>query len=105
MSYGCHPCGFRVARSRNDRTTTRRYTYMSCRESALGKDRKLWPWLLIFGVARAGVAVAVAVVVAVGEGVPMSPQLPFTLNTKCMFGAPSPAGLLGSGNPQDMLLR
>jgi hypothetical protein len=56
------------------------------------------------GVGVPGVGVGVGVgVPGVGVGVP--PQLPFTLNTMCMFGNPmSPVGV-GTVTPQSAALR
>jgi hypothetical protein len=52
-----------------------------------------------------GVAVGVTVAVGVGVGVVRPPQLPRTLNTRCMFGNPMAAVVVGVVIPQPAALR
>src|SRR5215212_6111194 len=57
------------------------------------------------GVGPTGVAVAVAVALAVAVGVGVAGQLPFTLNTMCMFGNPIAAVSVGVVIPHVVALR
>ena len=53
-----------------------------------------------------GVVVGLTVAVAVGVGVGVvTPQLPLTLNTRCMFGNPIAAVVVGVVIPQAVALR
>src|SRR5664279_5544384 len=62
--------------------------------------------MLALGVAvGAIVALALAVAVGVGVGVDPPPQLPLTLNTRCMFGNPIAAVVVGVVIPQPVALR
>jgi hypothetical protein len=56
------------------------------------------------GGVNVAVAVAVAVIVAVGVGDDI-PQVPWMLNTMCMFGNPSVAVSVGVVTPQSTALR
>ena len=58
------------------------------------------------GVGRPGVPVGEGVGLTPGVGVGVTPgQVPFTLNTMCMFGKPMSAVVVGSGIPQSAALR